>query len=1452
VVAALACSKDKTLRVEPIIGIEHASRVAFDPRDEMHFLVVERAGAIVVWKRVENDNVRVLTIRTDAVDAIFYGDGIASVHRDGSLRRWRLDGTLKDEARPEQPSRATAIEALGNRIVTADESGRIHVWSARLEDSPVDAHPGGVIAVAADEQRGVVVSVGKDEKVLQWRTGPDGPLTDPRAIPFPDKPLAVAFASDGVLAIGGQLAGGGEIDLIDLSRDAKPRVIEFRSQVTSVSFSRLTGALAASGEAGPITINRDGRIWMTEMKEGRDWLDKDGVDIVKFSPRGELLAAIWDGGSIVLHSITFDGKRLPKELISNRHTPSLALKEGRARAESLVRPLGDGFVAATTGGDLTFTDAYGKTTKRFSLPGVARFVALGVADANGFVALASDDGRAWVCRGGTSPSLLPDTDIRDLAVARTGLIAAQHSSDAMVRFMRADGSGPAPNAIQARFLVQDMVFINDETLALLGREGLDLVSISGQRRPAPALPAGHDFNLLAASPDGTRFAAGASDGTITLFDGSARTVATLRPDDLSYPSESTMVTDLAFSGREVLASAHTGVVRLWNMKDGTQHLPSIVASVVSIAFARNTDVLIALNGDGEATICIGIVTPLSTGSLQSQSWNTTATVSPNGEAIVTALGTTGVFWWKPDGSATSLSVDAEHFQRITDVAFSRDGRTLFALTDTWSAQDEDKDADARPRHGEQPRLPTVRTKPVVASNGTQWQIGEPVTENQLATTGDEAIYVVGSRLHRWRAGHPSVAGARLNASAVKLAPIAATEDIALGGVGTVAVSSRDAVTWQKNLIHDIVSIAAPSRSGELMFAASSSDARVTLWRPSGRGWEAAYTVPTSDATLARALAFDSHGQLLIGTDGGTLELRDVRSGKRTVDPVHLGNSILRVGTTTNRVWASLGSDQIVFLSLGLEIKATMTLHDNQAIIATPSGWHSGTVARARFFRGTSSEPLAEQETMAMYSPAAVAVAITGPGETWENARAFFLARINDAKETIGRMSWWQRLLAIPPLLYGLVFVLLSLTWLIAPHRLAGWAMQRRDERDPPPFTVFTKSLLLIHWLGHTTRAVDAWILRSQNELLSKCFTSLDNVKKRSQYVDLGNAPELDAWHAAVEKRQEIGLWIAGPGGCGKSTLAFALARHAIAGIRRPPLPVLVDTDWAGELLDFVRQQLSIGERWMTAKMLAGLARRGRIILVVDGLSERRVADAKAQVTRSWTSGVLRYLIVASRDDAPEEAHMREVRVGSLTAGLLPAFAREYIADEKVDSAVQQLQKLANEQGIRPLFARLALERIAAGTTLPTNYPNLVHEYVVELRPRDPNSLAKEDFLRAARICAFSVVDEHLAPTQVSDNYIRARLNDESFVTDEEIPRAVSGAECIKQLVKCGLLDQVEAYGAILLRFSFDLIAEYLAAMEVVHRPALERNARLRETVMAAPSSALREALDRVLEMRAAA
>jgi WD40 repeat protein len=1263
-ILVLACGRDDSVRVEPVVGMENGVRAAFDPTDESRFLIVEKAGAIVAWTRKDGINRRALTIRTDAVDAIFDDGAIVSIHPDGSVRRWRFDGTRIAEGRPEGASRPTAIVSLGDRIVSADESGRIHVWTRKLDaHTSIEPHKGEVIALAADPARNAVVSVGKDKHVLVWRLA-DGALTRMFSPTFDGEPLAAAVATDGVLAIGGRANEHGTVALIDLPHGARPlRRIELPQAVTSLSFSGLTGVLATNGDRGPVAINRDGSI---RPMQG----SSDGADVVAFSARSDLLLALTPA-SVALYS-------MGGELVSTRklamHTdlpPRPPPGQARARPRDIVRPFGDGFVAATAGGDVTFTDAGGNPIRQLVLRDVAGFVALGVSDAKGFVAVLTDNGKAWLCRAAGEPVLLDAQSVHDLAVSPSGLVALQYSDLSIVIRNLDDPQADARPLLTDAALVTGMAFVKDDDLALLHGQSIKLVPL--RDGPGGRFDLDHEFDRIAVSPDGALLALGAADGFLELCDPSGVTLRIWQPADLTI--RTAPVADLAFSSREnLLASTHTGegVVRLWDVRQGMEGAPRAQQLSpqpdsrsgrsfhhLSAAFARSTDRLLTLDERGEAASYALGLTPLSGGELRETSFGTAA-VAPDGSEIVTVE--RGKAWaWKvdPDTGVTSTAreVAADNLHPITDVAYARNGKLLFAATD-WLGPVMAWRSDI----GWESGIITAANNPVM----------DAVPESNLATTQTEAVFVQGGALRWWTPGQKAVATPTVDANDARVAFIPGKIDaVALGWEpekdhGMVAVVSRTGLTWTQETASGVIAIAAPADRDAEMFATASQKADVTLWRkaPGDRWrWSEAYTLPTSDGTKAHALAFGSGGRLLVGTDGGTIEWRD-RDGNR-LSSVPLGNSIKRLGIAPRRIWAVLGSRQIVFLSDGLELKATMTPTGGEAILSTPEERYSGKGSGANFYRGASFEPLPESKITPMDSVSEVTASMTGRSDRWRRLRDFFSNAAPKMLAAIQAMSGKDK----TAFLLGcalVVFLFLSTIWILAPHWLAEWAMGTiRPKPQVLSFDWIPKQLQMLNGFGHKQRAVDRWFARAlaapkalgalraltsrkprvaPKTLREQCFTDLTCVKERSRYDDRGHEDVFHRWREAIENCEPKGLWIVGPDGSGKSTLAFKLAGATPPS--SPPLPVVVHKDWEGSLVDSIRLQMNVAGRRPTKEMLEDLASRGQIVLVVDGLSERQ-ATAEDQVFDAWkTDRTFVFMIVTSCKEPREDLDMEVVRMNA--------------------------------------------------------------------------------------------------------------------------------------------------------------------------------------------------------------
>ena len=378
---------------------------------------------------------------------------------------------------------------------------------------------------------------------------------------------------------------------------------------------------------------------------------------------------------------------------------------------------------------------------------------------------------------------------------------------------------------------------------------------------------------------------------------------------------------------------------------------------------------------------------------------------------------------------------------------------------------------------------------------------------------------------------------------------------------------------------------------------------------------------------------------------------------------------------------------------------------------------------------------------------------------WSHDRIeeFIKRNANDtAKQTKGKESLWAAVLRRVQSIWRwytelntflqatlgatAMYALLALTmggfWLIRPSLLAHWAMPSLTASESPQWKGIVEAVALVRWLGTTQRALDAWLRQYDGALDARCFEGRKSVAGRplSQYVDLERAEQIGAWKQALARGEPLACWVVGPGGCGKTTLALMLARHARATTKLYPVrPVLVEEDWGKDLTEHVARLLCVGDRRPSMAMVHKLGHTGRLIPVIDGLSERRVERAADQVKDLVVGGVFRRLVVTSRSGPPDGDWFQSLSVGPVPPDRVDDFLRAYgIGDDSRPGAVAEIAELSGSQPVRALFLKLSADQLLKGQDLPTSYPGLVRAFVVGSRPSGTDALREGDFLLRRR------------------------------------------------------------------------------------------------------------------------
>ncbi|MBI2947194.1 MAG: HEAT repeat domain-containing protein [Verrucomicrobia bacterium] len=465
----------------------------------------------------------------------------------------------------------------------------------------------------------------------------------------------------------------------------------------------------------------------------------------------------------------------------------------------------------------------------------------------------------------------------------------------------------------------------------------------------------------------------------------------------------------------------------------------------------------------------------------------------------------------------------------------------------------------------------------------------------------------------------------------------------------------------------------------------------------------------------------------------------------------------------------------------------------------------------------------------------------------EKRKESLAARRSLSKWLLASPWGWILLLALPPLICGPLWLLLL--WL-APLRL--WKISRILEKLPGskspagnevPFRL--QNYLLISFLQYHPRVLDAW-LEQHWPKATRAFNALGTSADRNLHLPVPVRTSDGAivrptpvdFKGRFEKSRTI-LTICGEPGSGKTSLACQLARWAMAEkpeeriTKNRLLPVFISEehdlrsgDNGPALIELVSrkvQALCGDTPELSANLLDRLLKEGRILVVVDGVSE--MSDGASACLGSVCEGhsPIRALIVTSRikdwlrgttfPDALETPGFQAETLSEFLGAFLTLRGnRSLFADREIfEGCLRLLEAL---DGRHPsalqarMFAELLIGSKESGRALvaPGNQLDLVLRYLGELNRRVPSEERLDDalLLQLVKAVAWDCLKTNFYPAAVDRNEMLTTL------------RRHGGEESHLRYLeaKLPLLRPVDGEFP-RLRFSIGVLVEHLAACHAV-------------------------------------
>lgn len=560
--------------------------------------------------------------REELYNVTFSPDGeiIAAGSEDGSIKRWKRDGTRLNSLKGESIEVNTiSFKPDGETLVSGSADGTMNFWN---QDGTLRktfrGHDRKINNIRFSPDGKIVASGSSDGTVKLWRK--DGTLI--RDFPWIEGEVkSLSFSPDGKkIAVGREY---GEIELHQLDGTILKTWKGHESWVTGISFSPDGKALASSSDDRTVKLWQEDGTLITTIKH--PWR----LNSVSFSPDGKIIASGSDDRTVKLWHR--DGTLITTLTGHNGYITSVSFS-----------PDGKVLAAATTEGDVKLWNLKLKSNPLTAIAGnVSNRLNRVSFTKDNLIALASDRETVqfWLPNGTEIPSVTEakNADLVTAVGLSTNAEIVAFGSRATVKLWQRNGtlktlSTNGDVATSISFSPDDKtlaVGIDTGTITLWKRDGTTISTFPNAHRnwltslsfspDGKLLASGGDdddktvklwrldgtnistfkghtkqVNSLSFSPNRPIIASGSNDGTIKLWQLDGRAIATLT-------GHSDGVKSVSFSpdGRIIASGSDDGAVKLWQL-DGTPiaTLMGGKGAVTSLSFSADGQILAAASRDG--------------------------------------------------------------------------------------------------------------------------------------------------------------------------------------------------------------------------------------------------------------------------------------------------------------------------------------------------------------------------------------------------------------------------------------------------------------------------------------------------------------------------------------------------------------------------------------------------------------------------------------------------------------------------------------------------------------------------------------------------------------------------------------------------------------------------------------------------------------------------------------